>query len=130
MQVVGDCRCSKLARDCSGCGGVVHKDRIGGHTGEGAIGAQGDAAQVVVIANAGKNNRRPRRGFAGGFGDLAVMLRGPGLCTGGRAVVDGDVMSRRSQVAGHRPAHGAESKEGDVECRNRFVGAAHLAFKS
>ena len=129
VQMVGGCGRGELACDGCRCSGVVHEDRVGGHASESTIGTQGHTAQVVVIADAGENNRSALRGFAGGLGDLTVMLVRPDLRSGSCPVIDGDMMPCGSQVASHRPAHGAQAQEGNVLCRDRFVGSAHVSLK-
>src|SRR5690606_25767495 len=57
-----------------------------------------------------------------GRGPAAVLV-GPlrGLCRG--AVVDGDLVPGACKVAGHRVAHDAQAKEGDLVRGDRFVTA-------
>jgi hypothetical protein len=66
----------QLARDVGRGGGVVDEDGAGLHAGEGAVGAQRDAAQVIVVADAGRTRcRRPRRPRAGVAASRAADIR-------------------------------------------------------
>ena len=82
---------------------------------EGAAGAGGDAAQVVVVADAGEDDLGRRRGRRGGVAALAAAVLGhPGLGPARRAVVDRDLVALGGEMARHRIAHHPESDESDA----------------
>ena len=82
---------------------------------EGAVGAGGDRAQVVVVADAGEDDLGASAAASAG-----VAARAPPCCATqssarlARAVVDGDLMALGGEVAGHRGAHHAEPDECDA----------------
>ena len=114
-------RCSaEFARDGGRGRGVVHKHGAFAHAGKSAVGAQGDAAQIVVIADATKHDVSLRRRFTRGAGMVmgpahtggSAKLGHPGLGLGAAAVVDGDAVTGARQVASHGVAHDAQAQKG------------------
>ena len=95
---------------------VVWSTRIGAllHAGKRAVGAEGDRAQVVVIADAGEDEIGILRGLGGRRARLCRRMRADPLLRLGRgAVVDGDLVPALAEVARHRIAHDAETDPGD-----------------
>lgn len=80
---------------------MVGEDGATAHAGEGAIRAQHDRAQVIVIAHAAEHDVGAGYGLARRGRMAAVELLAPGAGLGLRAVVDRDAVARRGQVAGH-----------------------------
>ncbi len=78
-----------LAGDAGGGGGVIDQDGALGQTGERPMGAEHDASEVVVIADADEGNLGAFGGGGGGRGVAAAMSRNPGFGLGGGAVIDG-----------------------------------------
>ena len=95
-------RRGELARDRRRGGGVVDEDRAALHAGEGAVVAERDRAQVVVVADAGEHDLGAlgRRGAAWPRSCRRIPRPMPGL--GGGAVVDGHARGRRAP--GGRPS--------------------------
>src|SRR3546814_20609435 len=79
--------------DFRGGGGVVDEDRALAHPGEGAVVAEDDAAQVVVVADATEHQIGARGGLARRRRRLAAMLLRPFLGLRRRTVVDGDLVA-------------------------------------
>ena len=93
--------------------GVIDKDGPRLHARKGAVVAQHNGAQVVIIAHAGEDHACALDGFAGrGRMAAARKLFGPGFGLGRRAVVDRDLMASRSQVPGHGVAHDTQAQKG------------------
>ena len=99
----------KLAGDIGGSGCVVNEHGAFRHPGKGAVLAQHDAAQIIVIADAAEDHLGTLCRFAGRLGDLAAMLLLPFGSAGCCAVIDGHLMSARFQMSRHRIAHHAEA---------------------
>jgi len=114
---------------------VVHEGGARPHAGKGTVtgagaiaqvGAQGDAAQVVVIADAAEHDvglrgglaRRGGTARAGGGGVFGT----PGGSLGAAAVVDRDRMPGQCQMAGHGVTHHPQSEKGDSARRCGGVG--------
>lgn len=106
------------------------------HAGEGAVWTQHDAAQVVVIANAAKDDidafgrlarRAGVRQLTAGTGGLRVRIA-PSDRFGSGSVVNRDVVTRLCQVSGHRVTHDAQAQKGDAARGNRFVSSAGHAI--
>ena len=108
----------KFTGDLGRGGGVVDEDRAFLHSREGAVRSKGDAAQVVVVADAGEDDLLSPGGLARGRGMGAAMRRDPGLRLRGRSIVDGDLVALAGEVAGHRPTHHAEAQERDLRHRH------------
>jgi hypothetical protein len=99
----------EFAGDRRGSGCVVDEDGAGPEPCESAVCAQSDAAQIIVIADAGEDevlalgDRARRHGEgAAEFGD--PFLR---LCRG--AIIDRDGVALFPQMPSHRIAHNAET---------------------
>ena len=93
---------------------MVHKHRIALHCGEGAIGAECDRAQIVIIADTGHDEVAATGGGGRGRREDAAIFAGPffGLCLG--AVVDGYLVSALlDEMPGHGVAHDAEPEKRD-----------------
>ncbi len=117
----------RLRRQLPGDGGrgrgVVHKDRAGLHARKSAICPQDHAAQVGIVAHAGKHDVGTRCRFTRcGGGGVAGAFGGPGSGFGGAAVVHGDVVPGTRQVAGHGVAHHAQAQKGDFLGGGGIVG--------
>jgi hypothetical protein len=97
---------------------VVNQDGTFFHTGKGAIGTQNHSAQIVIVANAAKNNVGIFDGFTGRGGMRWLFgvgkLLAPSGRLGGTSVVHSDRMTRTGQVTGHGVTHDAQAQEGDV----------------
>ena len=76
-----------------------------------AIGAERHFAQVVVVADAGKDDVLALGGFARGGGRAPAILCDPFVRLGSGAVVDRHVVALGLEVAGHRIAHDAEAEK-------------------
>ena len=90
------------------------------HAGEGAVVAERDRAQVVVVADAGEDDIGASAAASPAW-RRATCRRTPATQLprlGGGAVVDGDRVAGARQVAGHRIAHDAEAEEGDAARRD------------
>ncbi len=104
----------QFARHVRGSGGVVDKDRAARHAGEGAVGAERHRAQIVVVADAGEDDRPAARRVARRGGRSAAVLRHPFLSPRRGAVVDDDFVAAAGfEVARHRVAHDAQSEKRD-----------------
>jgi hypothetical protein len=101
----------KLGRDLGRDRGVIDKDRARAHARERPVGAKADAAQIVIIADAGHHERGPLCGLARRRGVPSAMLGRPFFGLGRRAVIDADIMPRRRQVARHGIAHHTQSQK-------------------
>ena len=101
----------KLAGDGGGDGGVIGKDGAGRHAREGAVIAKADRAEVVIIADAGHDERGPLCGLGGRRGGAAGMALYPAEGLFGRTVVDRDLMPLGGQMPRHRKAHHAQAKK-------------------
>jgi hypothetical protein len=105
---------------------MVDKNGAFRHTGKSPICAEYHAAQIVVIANATKNDFGLGYGLAWG-GCMVGTARGigklgtPGLCFGGSTVVNRDLMASASQMAGHGETHHAQAQKGNTAGRRGFV---------
>jgi hypothetical protein len=97
---------------------VVNQDGTFFHTGKGAIGTQNHSAQIVIVANAAKNNVSIFDGFTGRGGMRWLLgvgkLLAPGRRLGCAAVVNRDRVARTRQVSSHGVAHDAKAQKGDV----------------
>ena len=102
----------QLLRNVGRGGGVVDQRGARRHAGQGAIGPQGDAAQVVVIAHTDEHHLRPARGFTRRGGGVPTIGRRPGLSAAGGAVVDRGGVPGTRQVACHGVPHHAQTDEG------------------
>ena len=110
-QVFGGAK--QLARHAGRGGGVVHKSGARLHAGKSAIGAQGDTAQVFVVAHAAKHKisllcGQPRRGRLLGLQRVG-RLCAPGAGLGRRAVVNRDLVAGACQVQGHGVTHDTQA---------------------
>ena len=104
----------QLARDVGGSGGVVDEGRALLHAGKGAVGADRDRAQIVVVADAAHHEILALGGGLRGRGGLAAELLGPLLRLGRGAVVDGDLMATLfDEVSCHGETHDAETEKCD-----------------
>ena len=80
--------------------------------GKGAVGAERDLAQVVVIADAAHHEILALGGLFRGPGALAAVLGDPFVGLGAGAVIDGDVVAALVlQMPRHRIAHHAEAQK-------------------
>ncbi len=100
---------------------MVDEDRAFVHAGEGAVGAVDNVAQVVVVADAGEHQVRPRGRLGRGGAQAPAVLLDPGFRLGAGAVKDGHLVAGPGQVPGHGIAHGAKADE-------RRFGARHVRF--
>ncbi len=89
------------------------------HTRKCAVVAERDAAQVIVIANAGQHQFGAVRGFTWRTGCAAAVLGHPLFRFGKGAVIDGDVEAGLGQVSGHGMSHDTEAEK-----RNATLGVA------
>ena len=74
---------------------------------ESPVGPDRHLAQVVVVADAGEHDFLTDSRLFRGAGEAAAVIRDPFLRLGGRAVVDGDVVTLALEVSGHGVAHDA-----------------------
>ena len=79
------------------------------HAGDDAVLAVHHRAQVIVVADARKDEVGALRGLGRRFGEIAAVFLGPFLGFRRGAIVDGDVVAVFLQVPGHRIAHDAET---------------------
>ena len=100
-------------------GGVVDEERARLHSREGAVVAKADAAQIVVVSDAGHDESRPRSRLPRRRRALAAMLLDPFLRLGGGAVVDPHLVARRLEMARHGVAHDPEPEK--CQLRHGFV---------
>ena len=104
---------------------MIDEDRAALHTGKGAVLAEHDRPQVVVIADATEDDFPALRGLARRRLMLAAELFRPLLGFGGRAVVDGDdVAALLGEMSGHRVAHHAETQKRNIHWRILRVGGS------
>ena len=75
------------------------------HPCKGTLITQYDAAQIVVIANAGENNLCASRGFFGRRARATTELFHPGLRLLGISVVNSDLVPRHGQMSSHGQTH-------------------------
>ena len=94
--------------------GVVDEDRAFLEPLEGAVRGGGDAAQVLVVADAGEDDLRARRRRGRGRRALLAVLLDPGLRAVRRSVVDGHAMALGGEMTGHRIAHDPKPDECDL----------------
>jgi hypothetical protein len=102
-------------------GGVIDENGAGSHAGERPQFAEGDTAQIVVVADAGEDEvgfarRRGRR-----VGQAPAEFLRPSFGLAARAVVDGDLVARPDEVARHREAHDAETDECRTHAHARLL---------
>ena len=103
----------QLARHLGRGSGVVHEDGAGLHACKCAVTAQRDRAQVVVVADAAKNDigacgcfsRRSRTARRRGGGKFLAPCHG----LGGSSVVHGHFMAGQGQVPSHGVTHHPEA---------------------
>ena len=82
------------------------------HAGEGAIGAERDLAQVVVVADASHDEVLALGGGLRGSGGFAAILLDPGVGLGGGAVVDRHLVAAFVlEMPGHGVAHHAQAQK-------------------
>jgi hypothetical protein len=105
------CRRGHLASHVSRSRRVIDDDAAGRNTGEDAIVAEYDRADIVVIADAGKHDVRAGGGKRRRRGAVAAMFITPALGLFRRAVIDRDLVPGLHQVPGHRVAHDAQAYE-------------------
>ena len=116
-------RCKQFTRHLGRGGGVVHQHGTSFHASQGAIDAQHDSAQIVIVADAAKHHVGALSGLTwGGRTGLVGKLRAPVGGFGGVAVVHRDMVSCQCQVTGHRVTHDAQADEGNFGGRGGFVG--------
>ena len=104
----------EFAGDLGGGGGVVDEGGALLHAGESAVRAEGDRAQVIVVADAAHHEILAfRGGFGGGCGLAAELLR-PGLGFGRSPVENRDLVTTFfHQMACHGKTHHAETEKSD-----------------
>ena len=78
---------------------MVNKQRTLLHSRKGSVLSQADRTQVVIIADAGKDNALPSGSVAGSRCRLSAVFGSPRLGLGKRPVVDCHVVSRCSEMA-------------------------------
>jgi len=103
----------ELARDLGRSGGVVDERGALAHALERALLAEGDGAQIVVVADTGKHHLGAHRRAGRGIGAAAGKVRQPLLGARTGPVVHGDVVAAASQVRGHVIAHHSQAHECD-----------------
>ena len=92
--------------------GVVDQDGAWLHSGKDAVGAGGDLAQVVVVADAGEDEIGVARRLRRRRRRCAAIDLGPAFRFGGGAVIDRHGMAALvPQVSRHRKTHHAEADE-------------------
>src|SRR6185503_10463117 len=101
----------KLAGNVRRSRRVVDEHRALAHAGKGAVGPERHLPEVVVIADAGKDDvlagrrlARRRRGFAASVGD-------PFLRLGRGAIIYRHLVTFGLEVTGHRKAHDAQTEK-------------------
>jgi hypothetical protein len=101
---------------------------------KGAAVAQGDFAQVGIIADAGHDEVLALGGLLGRRGEAAAELRNPFLRLGGGAIVDRDLVTTLGlEMAGHGIAHHAEPEKCHLRhylpSLQRPIGPLSLRFR-
>ncbi len=104
----------ELTRYVCGRRRVVDHDRALTHSGKDAVITEGDASQVIVIADAGKHDLGTGRSLARSRGLRTTMVLDPGRGLFGGTVVNGDVMPAGLQMPGHVISHDAKADEGNL----------------
>ena len=118
--------CVEFAGDLRRGGGVVDEDGAFAHALEGAVRAQGDLAQVVVVADAGEDDLLALGGLARSRGSASAVLGHPFLGLGRGAVVDRHLVALRREMPRHGIAHHAKSEK----CNLRHNLLPELPFGS
>ena len=93
---------------------MIDEDRAVAHRGERSVLAVGDRSHVVVSADAHEHDLGVARRIGRRRGDATRVFAGPPLRDARGPVEHCDLVTRRSEVTGHRVAHDAETDEGDV----------------
>ena len=96
---------------------MVHEDGPAGHAGEGTIGAQRDAAQVVVIAHTAKHQLGAHGGFAGPRA-ADLTRRAVGVRAARRQASRASAMAAMRAVAGSGTTATAERGDSSGHCRH------------
>ncbi len=118
MRAAFERRRVKLPRDGGRGRGVVDEDRARLQGMERAAQPGRDRAQIIIVADAGEDEVRAVRRGRRRFRSTPSVALGPGLRLGGRAVVDGNLVSAPlAQMACHRETHDAQTDEGDLAHR-------------
>ncbi len=104
----------KLPRDLGRCRGVVDEDGAGAKRAERAVCSERHLAEIVVVADTGKDKFGAGRRLGRGAGEPPAELRDPGFGLGARAVEHHDVAGpTHLEVPGHGVTHDAEPNPGD-----------------
>ncbi len=102
----------KFARHFSRCGGVVDKDCVLFHGGKGTICANGDGAQIVVIADTSKDEICVFYGICRSGGIVAAELFGPFGRLRCGAIIDRNIVPALGfEMPRHGITHHTETKK-------------------
>ena len=90
---------------------MIHKNRSLAHGGKSPVLANGNTAQIVVIADAGKGHLDTGNRLGRGRSERPAMFGRPFLGLGRGAVVNGDIVPCGFHMPRHRVSHNPQTQK-------------------